>query len=766
MSKALVIVESPAKARTINKFLGKEYIVKSSVGHIKDLPEKELGVNIKNDFKPKYVVLKGKQKIVNELKKAAQKVDDIYLAPDPDREGEAIAWHIASEIEDGKNIFRVTFHEVTKQAVMKAFKNPGHIDLAKVDAQQARRILDRLVGYKLSPLLWKKIRAGLSAGRVQSVALRLVCEREREIRSFIPEEYWSITAILRASNPPDFEAKLIEIDSEKAEIKKEQEAKKIIDELKDIPLQVKSIKKKEELRHPFPPFITSTLQQNAFWQYNFSTKKTMKIAQTLYEGVKLSDAGRVGLITYMRTDSTRVSFPAIGAVRKFIESEYGPEYRPAKPRFYKSAKGAQQAHEAIRPTMINLTPEKVKPDLDKDQLKLYTLIWKRFVASQMNPAIFDTTQADIKADRYLFRANGSVLKFDGFLKLYKKKIEADIVLPKLSIEEILTLLKLVPEKHFTKPPASFTEATLVRELEKKGIGRPSTYAIIMSKIQDRNYIHKVKRHFVPTELGFLVTDMLVENFPEILNVEFTADMENNLDKIEQGKINWVEALHNFYRPFNRSLKKATDEMHIKPISTDIQCEKCGAPMVKRWGKNGFFLACSTFPNCTNTKSFCTDENGNIVTETEEIDYTCEKCGSKMVLKYGRYGRFIACSNYPKCKNIKSVTKTKTGKIALKKEQPIEEKCELCGKPLVEKYSRYGKFIACSGYPDCTFIKKTTKTVKCPRENCDGKLVRRKTKAGKYFYSCSNYPDCDFAVWRLRDLKKAKETQSNNAKPID
>ena len=777
MGKSLVIVESPAKARTIHKYLGANFTVKASVGHIKDLPEKKLGVDIEQDFAPEYVTIRGKNKVIQELKEAAKHVDTIYLAPDPDREGEAICWHIAEELKKAKgvtdNIYRVMFNEITKKAIVEALKHPGPIDLHRVDAQQARRILDRLVGYKISPLLWKKVQKGLSAGRVQSVALRLICEREKEIRAFVPEEYWSITARLAGKNPPPFEAKLFKIQGAKAKIPNEQKATEIVNALKQAQYIVENITTKESLRNPVAPFTTSTLQQEAARKLRFPAKKTMSLAQKLYEGVEVGEEGPVGLITYMRTDSTRISEDALAEVRTFIAEKYGPDYLPAKPHAYKTQKAAQEAHEAVRPTSVLREPDKIKPYLSKDELNLYTLIWKRLVASQMKPAVLDVTTIDVAAGVYLFRATGSVIKFPGFMKLYiegtdeqddqekengngnGKESEKELLLPLLEKGELLKLLALTPKQHFTQPPPRYTEATLVKELEKKGIGRPSTYATILSTIEERQYVTKEDRKIAPTELGMVVTDLLVENFPKILDVGFTADLEEQLDQIEEGKLNWIKSLHNFYQPFSQELERAAKEMrNVKKEReevTDEKCEKCGSPMIIKFGKFGKFLACSAFPKCRNTKPLETLSNGAIQPEAptegdknngeQEV---CEKCGKPMALKRGRYGTFLACTGYPDCKNTKKIAQAKNGEMIKKDVAVTEEKCEKCGANMVIREGRYGKFLSCSKYPKCKFIKPIGTGVKCPQEGCDGEILPRRGKSG-VFYSCSKYPDCKYSL---------------------
>ncbi|MBN4079826.1 type I DNA topoisomerase, partial [bacterium AH-315-C08] len=617
MGKSLLIVESPTKVNTLKKIVGKDFIIKASVGHLKDLPKKKLGVDVDNNFEPEYITIRGKGKILQELKTAAKKVDTIYLAPDPDREGEAIAHHIGNEVArftKGK-IYRVMFNEITKKAVKEALANPTELNLNRVNAQQARRILDRLVGYKISPILWKKVHRGLSAGRVQSVALRMVCEREREILAFQSKEYWSITLDLEGSCKPKFQAKLFKIGDDKAEIGNKEEADKILKDLEGLSLVLESITKKERKRNPSAPFITSSLQQEASRKLNYSPKKTMMLAQKLYEGIKLEKKGTVGLITYMRTDSVRLSDQALEEVRNFIPERYGKEYLPAQPNTYKSKKSAQEAHEAIRPTDVTLDPNFLKDHLEKDLFRLYQLIWSRFVSCQMVPAVLDTTQFDIKSGNYLFRSNGSILKFAGFMKVYvesqdddnTEKTEtkdSDRILPALKKGEDLNLLEISPEQHFTQPPARFTEAMLVKELEDKGVGRPSTYASIISVIKDRDYIQNEERRLKPVELGFMINDLLVENFPDIMTTEFTAKMEEQLDEIENGKLEWRDVLHSFYTPFKKDLEEAEKKMKdfkAEVEETDEVCEKCDKPMIIKWGRFGKFMACSAYPDCKNAK---------------------------------------------------------------------------------------------------------------------------------------------------------------------
>ncbi|OGW46133.1 MAG: DNA topoisomerase I [Nitrospirae bacterium GWC2_57_9] len=707
--KSLVIVESPAKAKTITKYLGKDYTVKASVGHIMDLPKSKLGVDIEKDFEPQYIQIKGKGPVVKELKSAAKKADRILIATDPDREGEAIAAHVAlvvSTTAKTDEIYRVLFNEITKKAILAAIEKPGKIDTNKVDAQQARRVLDRLVGYQISPILWKKVRRGLSAGRVQSVALRLICEREEEIKAFVPEEFWSLTALLEGKLPPQFEAKLLKKDEEKLKVKNNEETQKILADLHGKSYTVARVDRKERRRNPVAPFTTSKLQQEGGRKLGFTAKRTMGIAQSLYEGVDIGKEGTVGLITYMRTDSTRVGKEAQDEARELIAEKYGKDYLPEKAPVYASAKSAQEAHEAIRPTSAMREPDAIKQHLEPDQYKLYKLIWNRFVASQMNPAIIDQTSVDIKAGDYTFRATGSVVKFPGFMAVYMEEKAEDqapseddggeAVLPPLAEGDVLKLIKLDPKQHFTQPPPRFSEALLVKTLEEKGIGRPSTYAAIISTIQDRDYVQKIENKFRPTELGVLVNTLLVSHFPVIMDVAFTARMEEDLDRIEEGSMGWVQAVKDFYKPFNESLEKAQAEMKdfkAELTPTDINCEKCGKPMVIKWGRNGQFLACSGYPDCKTTKPFIRKENGEVEAAPEETtDEICPKCGSAMVVKRGRFGKFLACSRYPECNHTQGMS---TG-------------------------------------------------VACPEDG--GKIVERRSRFGKMFYSCANYPDCKFAVW--------------------
>ena len=711
MPKSLVVVESPAKAKTINKFLGQNYIVRSSVGHIRDLPAKKLAVDVQNGFTPEYITIRGKAKIIKEIQAEAKKTEAIYLAADPDREGEAICWHIAETLKNVKKpIYRVTYNEITASAILAAMENPGQIDQHLVDSQQARRVLDRLVGYQISPILWRNVKPGLSAGRVQSVAVRLICEREAEIEAFIPQEYWTITANLIGKNPQPFDAKLLQIGSEKGSISTygfpidEARAEAIVEDAKTKPFIVKDIKRQERKRRPVPPFITSTLQQEAARKLRFTAKRTMSVAQKLYEGLNLGATGAVGLITYMRTDSTRIADEALREARGYIKKNYGTDYLPKSAMRYKSKGGAQDAHEAIRPTSVERTPQSLKPYLSPEQHRLYDLIWKRFVASQMNPAILDVTTIDISAEQYLFRATGSILKFDGFMRLYlegsddsntesNRNDETDVILPVLEIGERLDLRKLTHKQHYTQPPPRYTEATLVKALEEKGIGRPSTYAAIISTIQGREYVVKEKGRFQPTDIGKLVNQLLIKGFPEILDTQFTAKMEDQLDEIAEGKSDWVGVLSAFYEPFAHALEAAPDVMYEARKEME-----------------------------------------------EESDEVCEKCNGKMIIKWGRYGRFLGCSNYPECSNIKRLTEEDAPPP---EEEPTDETCDKCGSPMVIKTSRAGgKFLACTGYPKCKNAKPINIGVDCPEAGCGGYIGERRSKRG-IFYGCSNYPKCKF-----------------------
>ena len=780
MSKNLVIVESPAKAKTINKYLGQDYTVLASIGHIKDLPAKDLGVDVENNFEPTYEVIpdtkkRNNKKIVSELKKAAKASSAIYLAADPDREGEAICQHLAEEIVPKKGahqVYRVMFNEITKAAIQDAFKEPKQVNKDLVDAQQARRILDRLVGYKVSPILWKTIGGKLSAGRVQTVAVRLVVEREREIEAFVKTEYWTIIANLTAALPPNFDSRLYKIEDKtlktgkfdedlkanETHIKSESEATSIVEEANQQQFIVDSVTTKERKRNATPPFITSKLQQEASRKFGFPVKKTMMLAQKLYEGVELGSEGAVGLITYMRTDSTRVSDAALEEVRGFIGGSYGARYLPEKPNFYRSKKGAQDAHEAIRPTDVNRTPDSLANKLGPDELKLYRLIWQRFVASQMMPAIFDQTTIDIKAGRFTFRTTGSVQKFDGYLKIYQEgrdekpaegeDEDEERSLPRVEQGETLKLNSIAPEQHFTEPPPRYSEATLVKALEEKGIGRPSTYAAIMTTIQDREYVEKVEGRFHPTPLGMTVNDLLVESFDDIFNEKYTAKMEEELDDIEEGKLDWRAALHEFYGKFSKDLEIAAETIKGKKkmsIPTDEICEKDGARMVIKFGRFGQFLACENYPECQNTREVSKKSDGNqdgTSGETEEIP-VCELCGREMALKKGRFGSFYGCTGYPECKNIRKIAKGDQKPAA--PPVPLDEICPKDGAHLVRRQGRFGEFISCSNYPKCDYVKRETLGINCPKCK-DGEIVVKKSRRGKAFYGCSNYPKCDEVYW--------------------
>ncbi|MDD5759162.1 MAG: type I DNA topoisomerase [Desulfobulbaceae bacterium] len=711
MSKALIIVESPAKARTLQRYLGNQYEVKASVGHVRDLPVKSLGVDIENDFSPQYETIRGKGKVLAELSKAGQQADIIYLAPDPDREGEAIAYHIAEALKSTKKpISRVLFHELTKKAILAAIEQASSINYRLFEAQQTRRILDRLVGYQISPLLWDKVRRGLSAGRVQSVAVRMVCEREEEIGAFKSEEYWTVSATLQGEKPPEFIAQLDQIDGKKAKVGDQEAAKQIEADLRSANFVVTNVEKKQKKRNPSPPFITSSLQIEANRKLRFSAKKTMSQAQRLYEGIELGAEGPTGLITYMRTDSTRINDDAMAEVRNFIQQTYGPELLPAKPILYKTKKSAQDAHEAIRPTDVTKTPEQMAAYLDRDMLKLYTLIWKRFVASQMAAAIYDQTAILITAGRYQLKAVGSIIRFMGFMTLYveaagdeaaKEGDEQDMLLPNLEKGAALTLREVEAGQHFTQPPPRYTEASLVKALEENGVGRPSTYATILSTIQEKEYTRLDQRKFCPTDLGKLINGLLLKHFPAIMDIEFTASMEGKLDQVEEGKVEWLTILRDFYGPFKEALSLAKAEMAsvkraITP--TDVPCKLCDGKMVIRWGKNGDFLACETYPACKNTQDFTREADGTITPVERD------------------------------------------------QAQETGEQCEKCGKPMVYKQGKFGRFLACSGYPECRHIKAETMGVSCPEATCSGEIVKKVSKRGKVFFACNQYPKCSFAMW--------------------
>jgi DNA topoisomerase-1 len=763
MAKALVVVESPAKAKTINKYLGRDFKVIASMGHVRDLPKSKLGVDVEAGFRPEYVVLPDRQKVIKDLKDAAKAADQVFVATDPDREGEAIGWHLAEELGGTKKkIRRLMFNEITKKAILEAMNHPGDIDMRMVDAQQARRVLDRLVGYKISPILWDKVRRGLSAGRVQSVALKLICDREHEIEAFVAEEFWHITARLAGAEPPEFDARLVRKGEAAVKVSREAEAKAILDDLSRASFVVSSVATKERRRHAVPPFITSKLQQAS----RFPVKKTMMVAQQLYEGIQLPDEeAPIGLITYMRTDSVRVAEQALDEVRAHVRSAFGDAYVPEQPNRYKVKSTAQDAHEAIRPTSMR-TPESVRAYLTPDQFYLYRLIWNRFVASQMAPAVFDDTTVDISAGEYIFRAKGSVPRFAGWLAVYQGTGEAEEserterpaakpagadadeettsgVLPALSEGQTLDVRAITPEQKFTQPPPRYNEGSLVKALEENGIGRPSTYASIIGVLQARDYVNKVEGRFRPTILGRRLVDRLLHPvFDDILDVEYTARMEDQLDNIEKGKADYEDTLSNFYKSFQKDLKRAAKEMPSfkEGQPTGITCDKCGqGQMVEKAGKFGIFLACSRYPDCDNTKELEPAE-----APAEDLEETCENCGRPMVLKRGRFGMFLACTGYPECKTTRKIISTKQGMAAAKPDQILDEKCPNCGRNLVLKQGRFGEFTACTGYPECKYVKQKSTGVACPKDG--GDIVERKSRRGKVFYGCANYPKCDFTLW--------------------
>jgi len=775
MAKALVVVESPAKAKTINKYLGKDYKVVASMGHVRDLPKSKLGVDVDEGFEPSYEVIASRKKVLAELKAEAKKATEIFVATDPDREGEAIGWHLAEELgrDNRKKIRRLMFNEITKKGVLAALDKPTTIDKKMVDAQQARRVLDRLVGYKISPILWDKVRRGLSAGRVQSVALKLVCDRESEITAFVAEEYWNITARLAGSVPPEFDAKLLKKAGANIKVGNEAEANAVLADLKQAQWIVESVTTRERKKSAVPPFITSKLQQAS----RFPVKKTMMVAQQLYEGVELPGEGSVGLITYMRTDSTRVADQALAEVRQFIAGAFGDEYVPEKPNAFKTKSDAQDAHEAIRPTSMQYHPDEVRAQLTHDQYYLYKLIWNRFVASQMPPATFDETTVDIAAADYLFRVKGSVPKFPGWMAVYSQPVapapdietvapgpdartaeddEDSSVLPALAQGDILALRELKPEQKFTQPPPRYTEATLVKALEENGIGRPSTYASIITVIQAREYVNKLEGKFKPTVLGMmLVQKLLSPAFDDILDVGYTRELEEDLDKIESGASDYETTLTSFYKKFQKDLKRAAKEMiNLKEgVEPDppVACDKCSKPMVIKAGKFGLFLACSGYPDCENTRELETPEAS---ADGEAIEENCENCGKPMAIKRGRFGQFLACTGYPECKTTRKIIATKQGITAAKPDQILEEKCPKCQSNLVVKQGRFGEFTACSSYPTCKYVKQKTTGVLCPKDG--GDIVERKSRRGKVFFGCANYPDCDFTLWNRPVAEKCPD----------
>ena len=847
MARSLVIVESPAKAKTINKYLGRNYTVKASIGHVMDLPKKTIGIRLPDEpkkkkkakgkkgkaaaekpqkpitlddakiFEPTLQIIAGKGKIINDLRKSASTADAVYLAGDPDREGEAISAHLAmvlskpskyeeaepsgpnakfgkngnngkanEEAEDPKSksgkknakkdkdeisvpaidpkkIFRVTFNEITPKAIRAAFDNPRQLDTNLVDAQQARRVLDRIVGYKVSPLLWDKVRRGLSAGRVQTVALRLIVERELEIRAFVPVEYWSIHAMLDGGQPPIFEAKLSKYKGEDIEVGNQEAADKIVAAVNKAQWQVASVAQKEKKRNPPPPFTTSKLQQAAYNRLRYTAKRTMALAQRLYEGVDLGEEGSVALITYMRTDSVHVSNDALAQVRELIPERFGSNYLPEKPNYYKSKKDAQEAHEAVRPTEVSRAPEDVRKYLPDDVFKLYQLIWQRFVASQMLPAIFDQTTIDISAGDYTFRATGSVQKFDGYLRVYQLPVAAadreddekdddgeGKALPRVEEGQVLRLDQIRPDQHFTEPPPRYTEATLVKDLEEKGIGRPSTYASIISTIVEREYVRKDQGRFTPTMLGERVSILLVKSFDDVFDVTFTARLEEELDEIEEGKLPWREAVKEFWEKFVVDLARAGDEMisYKAGIPTGKKCEKCGqGELLERISRHGFFLGCSRYPDCDFIQDMAPELSDDAASGENKTEY-CDNCGKEMAIKRGRFGAFLACTGYPDCKTTRRLVAGT--RIAHQPDELLEEKCTLCANGLVKKHGRFGEFIGCTGYPKCKYTRPITMGIKCPKCN-EGEFVRRGSagKGGRgrprVFYGCSRYPDCDFTT---------------------
>lgn len=747
MAKNLIIVESPAKTRTLKKFLGSDYVIEASLGHIRDLEKKNLGLG--ENYEPRYRIIPAKQDTVDKLRKAAKKAEVVYLAPDPDREGEAIAWHIAEVLQkDPLKVRRVTFNEITKTAVLQALKHPGEIDTRRVDAQQARRVLDRLMGFKLSPLLWDKVKQGLSAGRVQSVALKMICERQAEIDCFSPVEYWNLGADLEASELPIVTVRLHQTDGKKAKVTNGEQAGEIVDALNTGKFVVKKIEQKESKQHPGAPFITSRLQQEAARKFGFSVKRTMIVAQGLYEGKEIGDRGPTGLITYMRTDSTRVAEEALAGIRELISTTYGAESLPKEPNRFRTKKSAQDAHEAIRPTTFDLPPEALESYLNKDELKLYRLIWSRFVASQMLPAIFDVTQADIENGRYVLRAQGKILRRPGFLSVYREttsadqdtSAEKDDLLPPLSEGETLKLVKVNSEQKFTKPPAQFSEASLVKALEDNGIGRPSTYASILSTLSDRSYAEKVNRRFRPSALGKVVNTLLQDGFSDIINEGYTAKLEEVLDQIEEGKLDWRKELARFDEKFEKDLAVAEIEMpNVKKdgIPTDEICPECKSPLVMRFGRFGGFLGCTGYPTCNFTRNIEEPDDGDDAASQEE-QAPCEKCGLPMVKKRSRYGVFYGCSGYPDCKNIR-----RTGPPA-EEPQTTGVPCPDCGKGEIhQKRSRRGKiFFSCNRYPDCKFAL-WNKPVAEPCPQCNAPFLLEKTTKKKGLHKICNNKECDF-----------------------
>ena len=789
MPKSLIIVESPTKKKTLEAFLGPNYKVMGSKGHVRDLPKSGLAIDLKNDFEPKYELLPDRKTVVDELRRAAKDVDIVYLASDPDREGEAIAWHIREAL-NLKNTRRIEFNEITKTAVLRALETPRDIDMDRVNAQQARRVLDRIIGYQLSPLLSKKISRGLSAGRVQSVAVRLVCEREREIQAFKIEEYWSIEAIVSPQNENfPFSARLLTRNEKKLEITDEAQATDLVNALRPLDYAVSNVKRQEKRRYPGAPFITSTLQQEASKQLRFSAKKIMMVAQALYEGIALGSGGPVGLITYMRTDSTTIAKEAQEAARALISKRFGPDFVPDAPPKYKNKKSAQEAHEAIRPAYVTHIPEEIEGYLTPDQFKLYRLIWRRFVASQMKPALLDVTTVDIKAGEFGLRASGAIIKFSGFLSVYEDARdedettennaddeEAERKLPNLEKDRVLDLRDLLPKQHFTQPPPRYTEATLVKAMEENGIGRPSTYAQTLSTIQDRGYSELEQRRFKPTELGFLVNDKLVQHFPNVVDTQFTAGLEEKLDEVEEGKQSWTKVLHDWYDPFAADVARAKDEMEkVEPVETDFDCPACNAKMLLKRGRFGSFLSCSNYPECKTSMNV--GEDGQPQSNEPEIsEYSCPKSGLPLVRKKGRFGEYFECVD---ADGVKITYKVGHNGEPVEKAPPpqiegldpnAKRDCEKCGKPMVVRASRRGAFWGCTGYPKCRNLIaiEGAKVImpeaeltehKCPL--CEKPLAKRSGRFGP-FLSCSGYPECKTIV----KLDKAGEPIFPTAEEIE
>jgi len=804
VAKNIVIVESPAKARTIGRYLGKDYEVTASLGHVRDLPIRDLGVDLENDFKPKYTTIRGKGELLKRLKKLATSSEKVFLACDLDREGEAIAWHLKEALKvPSEKVRRVTFNEITKSAILKAFKNPGKINLDKVNAQQARRILDRLVGYKISPLLWKRISKGLSAGRVQSVAVRLIVDRERAIRAFKPQEYWRIHVSLAAAGDDSepFKAEVKRVDGQPLKLKSQDEAAAAVAELEGGSFRVAKVSERERRTRPLPPFSTSLMQQQASIRLGFAASKTMRVAQQLYEGLDVGGES-TGLITYMRTDSFHVNQQALDSARSFIESRFGSDYLPSEPRRYRAKGSAQEAHEAIRPTDVKVRPDDVKSQMTSEQYKLYRLIWQRFVASQMADAVFFHQDVTVEAGRFILRATGDRLKFDGHLRAHAgPECEAGTLLPHLKENQQLHLEGIEPSQHFTQPPPRYSEATLVKALESKGIGRPSTYAPIIATIQQRLYVGKKRGRFFATDLGMVVTDKLVQHFPRIMDVDFTSRMESDLDEVEAARKDWLGLLREFYDPFEETLQRAEKEMKYlsqEQEPSEYTCPDCGLAMVYKWGKRGRFLACTGYPECRHTASI--DAEGKLL-ETKVTEHKCSKCGKPMVLKQSRRGPFLACSGFPECRNTLPVDKDGNPKEVKQTDKkcpkcgspmvirsgrrgeflacsaypkcrtsmpldgeasepeidPAQMVCEKCGGPMTIKRKGSGRFLACSNYPECKNTRPLPTGVKCPREGCDGMLVQRYSKKTGRFYGCSKYPECEYVAKEL----PAPETDDAN-----